>query len=47
MEQRDATLVHEWIHAVLFCNNITHSEEIVSILAQELYREGFRVKVED
>jgi phage tail protein X len=44
-EQRSATLVHEWIHAVLFCNNVTHTEEVVSILAQELYREGFKVKI--
>ena len=43
---KDATLVHEWIHAVLQHSGIDHEEVLVSVLANELYREGFRVKVQ-
>lgn len=43
---KDATLVHEWIHSVLTLNGIEHDEVLVSVLANELYREGFRVKTE-
>jgi len=45
-EMRDATMIHEWIHAVWECNGIQHTEEQVSTMATELYRSGFRVKVE-
>lgn len=43
---KDATLVHEWIHAVLQHSGIEHEEVLASVLANELYREGFRVKVQ-
>jgi len=43
---RDATLVHEWMHAVFECNGIQHEEVQVAVMATELYRNGFRVKVE-
>ena len=45
-ETKDATLVHEWIHAVLQHSGIKHKEILVSVLANELYREGFRVRVQ-
>jgi hypothetical protein len=43
--QKEATLVHEWIHAVAGCNGTSQSEDIVGVLATELYRQGFRVEV--
>jgi hypothetical protein len=43
--QKEATLVHEWIHAVAGCNGASQSEDMVSVLATELYRQGFRVEV--
>jgi hypothetical protein len=46
-EQREATTVHEWCHAVLMCNGVVHDEAVVAVLATELYREGFRVKVQE
>ena len=45
-EQKDATLVHEWIHAVAGCNGTSQNEDIISVIATELYRQGFRVKIE-
>lgn len=44
---RDATLVHEWMHQVYECNGVAHEEQHVSVMATELYRQGFRVKVEE
>ena len=41
--QKQATLVHEWLHAVLDINGIEASEILVSVLGTELYRSGFRV----
>lgn len=46
-QMRDATLVHEWIHAVHALNGISDSEAQVCVLATELYRQGFRVKVDE
>ena len=43
--QKEATLVHEWIHAVAGCNGTSQSEDMVSVLATELYRQGFRIEV--
>jgi hypothetical protein len=43
---KDATLVHEWMHQVYECNGITHEELQVAVMATELYRQGFRVKIE-
>lgn len=43
---REATLVHEWMHAVYECNGVQHDEAHVAVMATELYRNGFRVKVE-
>lgn len=45
-EQRESTLIHEWLHAVAGCNGTTNSEDIISVFANELYRNGFRVKIE-
>lgn len=42
-EQRKASLVHEWIHAVLDLNGVEAHEVVVSVLGTELYRSGFRV----
>ena len=42
-EQRRASLVHEWIHAVLDLNGVEAHEGVVSVLGTELYRSGFRV----
>jgi len=47
VQVRAATLVHEWMHAVLATNGVEHPESIVGVLATELYRQGFRVKVDD
>lgn len=44
--QKEATLVHEWVHAVNGCNGTSQSEESVGVVATELYRQGFRVKTE-
>ena len=46
-EQKEATLVHEWIHAVFMCNGIAHEEVQVGVLATELFRSGFRVKCQE
>lgn len=43
---QDQTLVHEWIHGVITLQGCSIDETAVSVLAAELYREGFRVKVE-
>jgi len=43
---REATLVHEWMHAVFEYNGIEHTEVQVAVLSTELYRQGFRIKVE-
>jgi len=43
-ETKGATLVHEWIHGVLSHSGIEHDEVTVSVLANELYREGYRIK---
>jgi hypothetical protein len=44
---REATLVHEWMHSVYDINGIEHSEVQIGVMATELYRQGFRVKVEE
>jgi len=44
-EQREATLVHEWCHAVLMCNGVSHEEAQVAVLSTELYRQGFRIEI--
>ena len=44
---KDATLVHEWMHGVYEANGVQHEEQHVSVMATELYRQGFRVKVEN
>jgi hypothetical protein len=45
-EMREATIVHEWMHAVYEINGIDHTEIQIGVLATELYRQGFRIKVE-
>lgn len=44
-EMRESTLIHEFIHCVLGMAAIEHNEILVSVLENELYRQGFRVKV--
>ena len=41
---KEATLVHEWMHAVYEVNGVQHDESHVAVMAAELYRCGFRVK---
>jgi hypothetical protein len=41
---KEATLIHEWMHAVYEVNGVAHEEQHVSVMAAELYRCGFRVK---
>lgn len=42
-QQRQAVLIHEWIHAVYDANGVEHNEVQTSVLATELFRCGFRV----
>jgi hypothetical protein len=44
---QDATIVHEWLHAILEVNGINHKEIEVSVLANELYRNGFMPKISE
>jgi hypothetical protein len=46
-EQWDATLIHEWLHGVCQCYGCDDSEPMIAVIAQELYRVGFRVKTDD
>jgi len=46
IEQKRATLVHEWMHAVYTLNGIDHSEVQVSVMATELFRNGFSLKLD-
>ena len=46
---KDQTLIHEWLHGVLETNGLPEqsgNETLVCVLAAELYRNGFRVKIE-
>ncbi len=48
--QKEATLIHEWIHATLDSQGmgeLSNNEQLVSILGNELYRQGFRIKCVD
>lgn len=40
-EQKKATEIHEWLHAVLDASGLPNEETTVSVLANELYRQGF------
>jgi hypothetical protein len=42
---KKSTLIHEWLHAIDECNSLALTEIQVSVLATELYRNGFRVRV--
>ena len=45
--QKDSTLIHEWIHATLDLQgmgDLSNNEQLVSVLANELYRAGFRIQ---
>lgn len=49
-EMKQSTLIHEWIHATLDLQgmgDLSNNEQLVSILANELYRQGFRIKCVD
>lgn len=46
-EMKESVLIHEWIHAVLDCagmGDYSNDEKLISVLQNELYRAGFRVK---
>ena len=43
-EQKKATEIHEWLHAVLDASGLPNEEAVVSVLANELYRQGFTLK---
>jgi len=47
VEVKKQTLIHEWLHLVYDINGIKHDEHHISIATAELYRNGFRIKVED
>jgi len=44
LEQKESTLVHEFVHACLGLSNIAHSETFVAFFANVLYEKGFRVR---
>lgn len=44
LEQKEVTLVHEFVHACLGLCSITHSETFVAFFANILYEKGFRVR---
>lgn len=49
-EMKQSTIIHEWIHATLDLQGmgeLSNNEQLVSILANELYRHGFRIKCVD
>lgn len=49
-EQKEATLIHEWLHATLDLQgmgDLSNDERLVSVLANELYRHGFKIKAVD
>lgn len=41
---KESTILHEWLHGVYEQNGIQHDEHHVSVMAVELYRQGFRIK---
>jgi hypothetical protein len=48
--QKEATIIREWIHATLDLQGmgeLSNNEQLVSVLANELYRQGFRIKCVD
>ncbi len=44
-EVRESTILHEWMHGVYEQNGVQHEEQHVAVMAAELYRQGFRVKI--
>lgn len=49
-EMKESTLIHEWLHATLDLQGMgdySNDEKLVSILANELYRQGFKLKCVD
>lgn len=49
-EMKQSTLIHEWIHATLDLQglgDLSNNEHLVSVLGNELYRQGFRIKCVD
>jgi hypothetical protein len=44
---RDQTLIHEWLHAVTEIYGCALEEWPCGVLSAELYREGFRVTIEE
>lgn len=47
-EQQEATLIHEWLHAILDANSYhdeSGDEKLISCLQTNLYLAGFRVPV--
>ena len=46
-EIKQQTLVHEWLHGVLTSYGQEHSENLTNILANELYRKGYRIQINE
>ena len=49
IELKEQTLIHEWLHMELTMNGFikeSENENLVSVLSNELYRKGFRIKLE-
>lgn len=49
-EMKESTLVHEWLHGILDLQGLgdySNDEKLVSVLGNELYRQGFRIKCVD
>lgn len=45
-EMKQSVLVHEWLHSILECQGFgeySNNEEFVCVLANELYRAGFKI----
>jgi hypothetical protein len=41
---KKVTLIHEWLHGILDVYGVDHTESVVNVLANELFRIGFVIK---
>lgn len=49
-EIKESTLIHEWLHATLDLQgmgDLSNNEQLISVLANELYRAGFKIRAVD
>lgn len=49
-EAKESTLIHEWLHATLDLQgmgDLSNNEQLISVLANELYRAGFKIRTGD